>query len=126
MQITAIERYYFSSWQKSESNKTQYGLGKGSSMQYFTTAWSANHGYFNGGRWGNECCKNKHPQSIQTCGWAWRLSQSMKLSRKEKNKYCLLTHVCGIQKSGIDGLICKAEMETQIENKCLGSKGEQG
>ena len=30
------------------------------------------------------------------------------VSQKEKNKYCKLTHICGIYKNGIDGLICKA------------------
>ena len=28
--------------------------------------------------------------------------------QKEKNKYCMLTHICGIQKNGMDYLICKA------------------
>ena len=31
---------------------------------------------------------------------------------KEKNKYCILTHICGIQKNGTDEPICKAEIET--------------
>ena len=35
------------------------------------------------------------------------------VSQKEKNKYCILTHTCGIQKNGIDDLICKTETETQ-------------
>ena len=35
------------------------------------------------------------------------------VSQKEKNKYCILTHTCGILKNGIDDLICKAEIETQ-------------
>ena len=33
--------------------------------------------------------------------------------RKRKNKYHTLTHICEIQKNGIDDLICKAEIETQ-------------
>ena len=35
------------------------------------------------------------------------------VSQKEKNKYCILMHICGIQKDGIDDLICKAEIETE-------------
>ena len=37
------------------------------------------------------------------------------VSQKEKNKYHVLTHICGIQKNGIDDLICKAEIETQVQ-----------
>ena len=33
--------------------------------------------------------------------------------QKEKNKYCILTRICGLRKHGIDKLICKAEIETQ-------------
>ena len=34
------------------------------------------------------------------------------LSYKEKNKYCILTHLCGIQKNGTDEPICNTETET--------------
>ena len=37
------------------------------------------------------------------------------VSQKEKSKYCIITQVCGIQKNGIDDLICKAEIETQTQ-----------
>ena len=37
------------------------------------------------------------------------------VSQKEKNKYRLLMYICGIQKNGIDDLICKAEIETQMQ-----------
>ena len=37
------------------------------------------------------------------------------VSQKEKNKYRILTHTCGIWKNGIDDLICKAEIETQTQ-----------
>ena len=37
------------------------------------------------------------------------------VSQKEKNRYCILMHICGIQKNGIDDLICKAEIETQMQ-----------
>ena len=35
------------------------------------------------------------------------------ITQPEKNKY-ILTHICGIWKSGIGYLVCKAEMETQV------------
>ena len=35
--------------------------------------------------------------------------------RKEKNKYRILTHICGIQKNGTDEPVCKAEIETQMQ-----------
>ena len=40
------------------------------------------------------------------------------VSQKEKNKYHILTHICGIQQNGIDGLICKMENRgTDVEKK---------
>ena len=37
------------------------------------------------------------------------------VSQKEKNKYHILTHICGIQKNGIDEPVCKTEIETQMQ-----------
>ena len=34
------------------------------------------------------------------------------VSQKEKNKYRIITHTCGILKNGTNDLICKAEIET--------------
>ena len=48
------------------------------------------------------------------------------VSQKEKNKYCILMHICGIQKNGVDDLICKAEIETDVENKSMDTKGGKG
>ena len=39
------------------------------------------------------------------------------VNQKEKNKYCIFKHICGIYKNGLDDLICKAEID--IENKCM-------
>ena len=36
------------------------------------------------------------------------------ISQKEKNKYRIVTHICGTQKNGTDELVCKAEIETQM------------
>ena len=36
------------------------------------------------------------------------------VSQKRKNKYRILTHICGISKNGTDELVCKAEIETQM------------
>ena len=37
------------------------------------------------------------------------------VSQKEKNKYRVLTHICGIWKNGTDELVCRAEIETQMQ-----------
>ena len=36
------------------------------------------------------------------------------VSQKKKNKYCILTHICGTQKNGTDEPVCRAEIETQM------------
>ena len=49
------------------------------------------------------------------------------VSQKEKNKYCLLTHVCRSQKNGINEPVCKAEIETQMERTNVWTpKGKRG
>ena len=45
------------------------------------------------------------------------------VSQKEKNKYRILSLICGIQKNDTDELTCKAEIETDVENT-KGGKGE--
>ena len=35
-------------------------------------------------------------------------------NQKEKNKYRILTHVCGTYKNGTDESVCRAEVETQM------------
>ena len=48
-------------------------------------------------------------------------------SQKEKNKYCIIPHICGIQKNGTEELICKAEIETQMQRTNLWTpRGEVG
>ena len=36
------------------------------------------------------------------------------VSQKEKNKYRILTHLCGTEKNGTDEPVCRAEVETQM------------
>ena len=36
------------------------------------------------------------------------------VSQKEKNKYRILTHVCGTWKNGRDEPVCRAEVEAQM------------
>ena len=36
------------------------------------------------------------------------------VSQKEKNKYRILTHVCGTLKNGTVEPVCRAEVETQM------------
>ena len=37
------------------------------------------------------------------------------VSQKEKNRYCIISIICGIQKNGTDELICKAKIEAQVQ-----------
>ena len=46
-------------------------------------------------------------------------------SQKEKDKYCILMHIHGIQKNGIDEPICRARIETQTDNRLMDA-GEGG
>ena len=41
----------------------------------------------------------------------------------QKDKYHILTHICGIQKNGTDEPVCKAETDTDVENKHMDTKG---
>ena len=47
----------------------------------------------------------------------------IEVSQKEKNKYRIILLMCGIQKNGTDELICKAETDTDVENKLVDTKG---
>ena len=46
------------------------------------------------------------------------------VSQKEKNKYCILTHIYGILKDGTDEPICREAMETDKENRLVDKKRE--
>ena len=47
------------------------------------------------------------------------------VNQKEKDKYCILTHIYGIQKDSNDDPTCKAAKETQmLKNRLLDSVGE--
>ena len=41
------------------------------------------------------------------------------VSQKEKNKYCVLMHIQGIQKDGTDELTCRTAVETETQRKAL-------
>ena len=47
------------------------------------------------------------------------------VSQKEKSKYHIIMHICRIWKNGIDDIICKAEIETDVEKKCMDNKGKR-
>ena len=47
-----------------------------------------------------------------------------KISQKEKEKYCILTHIYGIWKDGTDNPTCRAAKETDVMNRLLDSVGE--
>ena len=42
-----------------------------------------------------------------------------KVSQKEKNKYCTLAYIYGIQKDGTDEIICTAAMEKHTEHRLM-------
>ena len=46
------------------------------------------------------------------------------VSQKEKNIYCILIHIYGIQKDGMMKFICKAAMEKQTQRTDLWTQGE--
>ena len=37
------------------------------------------------------------------------------MSQKEKNKYCVLTHMYGVKKDGTDESVCRAGIEMQTD-----------
>ena len=49
------------------------------------------------------------------------------VSQKEKKKYRILTHICGIQKNGTDEPVYKTEIETEMQRTNVWTpKGESG
>ena len=49
------------------------------------------------------------------------------VNQKEKNKYCVLTHIYGIQKNSTNEPICKEGMDTQTtEQTCGHHRGRRG
>ena len=49
------------------------------------------------------------------------------VSQKEKNKYHILTHICGTQKNGTDQMVCRTEIETQMQRTNVWTpRGESG
>ena len=58
--------------------------------------------------------RNEIGSFVETCMDQETVIQS-EVHQKEKNKYRLLTYICGIQKNGTDELVCKAEIETQMQ-----------
>ena len=49
------------------------------------------------------------------------------VSQKEKNKYRILMHICGIQRNGTDEPVCRAEIETQMQRTNVWTpRGERG
>ena len=55
-------------------------------------------------------------ESIYLTGSKMNLEPRVK---SEKNKYCILMHICGIQKNGTDESICRAGLETQTQRTDL-------
>ena len=51
-------------------------------------------------------------------------TEGNKPEREKQKSYKSL--ICGIQKNDTDELICKAGIDTKVENKCTDTKGEGG
>ena len=50
-----------------------------------------------------------------------------KWSQKEKNKYCVSTHGCGIKRNSTDEPICRAGIDTDVESRYVDTgKGKRG
>ena len=48
------------------------------------------------------------------------------VSQKQKDKYCILTHIYRIQKNGTEEFICRAAMETDMQNRLMDmGRGEE-
>ena len=70
--------------------------------------------------------KVQHPEP---CLETWMDLEAVKdseVSQKEENRYCTLMHIWGIQKNGTEEAVCKAEIETQVENKRMDTRGGKG
>ena len=50
------------------------------------------------------------------------LETAIQTEVSHKNKYCIPMHICEILKNGIDYLIYKTEIDTDVENKHMGTK----
>ena len=48
------------------------------------------------------------------------------VSQKEKDKYHIISLICGIQKNSTDELICKAEIEAQMQKTNIWSPRREG
>ena len=49
------------------------------------------------------------------------------VSQKEKNKQCIISFISGVSKNSTDELICKAEIEKQMQKtNAWMSRGEEG
>ena len=49
------------------------------------------------------------------------------IRQREKNKYCILTHIYGIRKKWYrESYLQSRNKDTDVENKCMDTKGEGG
>ena len=63
--------------------------------------------------------KKNAPESVLMSWMKLEPIIQSEVSQKEKNKYCILMHICGIQKDGTDEPICRAAVETQMQRTNL-------
>ena len=48
------------------------------------------------------------------------------VSQKDKEKCHILVHICGIQKNGTDDLLCKTEIETEMQRTNVWTPRREG
>ena len=73
-----------------------------------------------------ECYPAIKRNEIEVFVMRWMELESViqsEVSQKEKNKYRILTHICGIQKNGTDEPVCKAEIRHRSREQMYGHQG---
>ena len=60
--------------------------------------------------------------------WQMNLKPVIQSEVSQKNKYCILTHIYGIQKKDTDEPICRAGLDADVENRLVDTtrEGEGG
>ena len=76
----------------------------------------------------NVTIKRKEVESVVVRQMNLQTVKHSEISQKEKNKYCILKNIDGIQKNGTDEPICRAgiEMQTERTDSWAQMEGEGG
>ena len=69
--------------------------------------------------------RNAFKSVLMSCVILEPIIQS-EVSQKEKDKYCILTHIYVIYKDGMGNPLCSSKGDTNIKNRLLDSVGREG